>query len=88
MPYHNLMEIAKELYDKLKDAEKRYIMIQNEKEKITEMEMVKIEMGRPSSPRFRLVTEKGTVMLLTPSQFLKRKYVIVKNGKEYNMIGS
>jgi len=88
MPYHDLMEIAIELYEKLKDVEEKYIMIQNEREKITELEIIKINMGKPSLSRFRLVTEKGTVLLLTPSQFLKKKYVIVKDGKEYHMIGS
>ena len=88
MPYHDLMTIAQELYQRLKNAEGKYIMIQNEREKITELEIIKINMGKPSLSRFRLVTEKGTVLLLTPSQFLKKKYVIVKDGKEYHMIGS
>jgi hypothetical protein len=82
------MEIARELYHKLQDAEEKYIMIQNEREKITEIEVIKIDVGKPSLSRFRLVTEKGTILLLTPSQFLKKKYVVVKDGKEYHMIGS
>ena len=88
MPYHDLTKIAKELYKKLEEAEERYIMIQGKEEKITEIEMVKIEMGRPSSPRFKLVTETGTMLLLTPSQFLKKSYLVIKKGKKYRLIGS
>jgi hypothetical protein len=82
------MTVAKDLYEKLKNAEEKYIVIQNEKEKITEMEIMQVYVAKPWSSRFKLVTENGTVLLLTPSQFLRKRYVIVKNGKEYNMIGS
>ena len=88
MTYHDLMEIAKELFEKLKYADEKYIMIQNKKERIIEMEIVTIKISRPSLPRFKLVTEKGTTLLLTPSQFLKKKYIIVKNGKEQVVSGA
>jgi len=87
MVYQDLMEVAKELYEKLRWADERYIVIQNKKEKIKEMEIVTIKMSRPALPRFKIVTEKGTVLLLTPSQFLRKKYVIIKDGKEQTVLG-
>ena len=87
MTYHDLMEIAKELFEKLKWADEKYVVIENRKERITEIEIVTIKMTKPSLPRFKIITEKGTVLLLTPSQFLKKKYIIIKDGKEYRVIG-
>ena len=88
MTYNDLTEVAKELYEKLKRADERYIIIENEREKITEMEIVTIKMLRPSLPRFKIVTEKGKVLLLTPSQFLRKKYVIIKDGQEQVVLGT
>ena len=88
MSYHDLTEVAKELFEKLKWADEKYVMIQNRKERITEMEIITIKISRPSLPRFKLVTERGTVLLLTPSQFLKKKYIIVKDGKEQVVSGA
>jgi len=88
MTYNDLIEVAKELFEKLKYADEKYVMIQNQKEKIMEMEIVTIKISRPSLPRFKLVTEKGTVLLLTPSQFLKKKYIIIKDGKEQVVSGA
>jgi hypothetical protein len=87
MTYNDLTEVAKELYEKLKRADERYIVIENEREKITEMEIVTIKMLRPSLPRFKIITEKGKVLLLTPSQFLRKKYVIIKDGQEQVVLG-
>jgi len=88
MTYHDLMEIAKELFEKLKWADEKYVVIENRKERITEIEIVTIKMTKPSLPRFKIITEKGTVLLLTPSQFLKKKYIIIKDGKEQVVSGA
>jgi hypothetical protein len=87
MTYNDLLEIAKELYEKLKNADVAYLVSQHGREKITEVEIVTIRMTKPSAPRFRIVTESGAVLLLTPSQFLRKKYIIIKDGKEYKVMG-
>jgi len=87
MTYNDLLEVAKELYEKLKNADVAYLVSQHRREKITEVEIVTIRMTKPSAPRFRIVTESGTVLILTPSQFLRKKYIIIKDGKEYKVMG-
>jgi len=87
MTYNDLLEVAKELYQKLKEADVAYLVTQHGREKITDVEVVQIKMIKPSLPRFRITTESGAVLLLTPSQFLRKKYIIIKDGKEYKMMG-
>ena len=87
MTYNDLLEVAKELYQKLKEADESYLVTQHGREKIIEIEIVTIKMIKPSAPRFRITTESGAVLLLTPSQFLKKKYIIIKDGKEYKIMG-
>ena len=87
MTYNDLLEVARELYQKIKEADEAYLVTQHGREKITEVEMVTIKMIKPSAPRFRITTESGAVLLLTPSQFLRKKYIIIKDGKEYKVMG-
>jgi len=88
MPRNNLEEIAKELFNKLQKAKEKYIQIQNKKEKITEMEIITVKDLKVTSPRFRITTEEGTTLILTPSQFLRRKYIIIENGVEKKIVGA
>ena len=87
MTYNDLLEVAHELYQKIKEADEAYLITQHGREKITEVEIVTIKMIKPSAPRFKITTESGAVLLLTPSQFLKKKYIIIKDGKEYKVMG-
>jgi len=87
MTYNDLLEVARELYQKIKEADEAYLVTQHGREKITEIEIVTIRMIRPPSPRFKITTESGAVLLLTPSQFLRKKYIIIKDGKEYKIMG-
>jgi len=87
MPYRNLNEIAKEIYKEIKEADEKYVVINNRKEKIIEIEIIYLRETLNIPPRFKIVTEKGTVLLLTPAKFLRKKYVIVKDGKEKTIIG-
>ena len=87
MPYRNLNEIAKEIYKEIKEADEKYIVINNKREKIIEIEIIHLRETLTMPPRFKITTEKGTVLLLTPARFLRKKYVIIKNGKEKTIIG-
>jgi len=87
MPYKNLEEIARELFEKLRNAQEKYIQIQDKRERITRMEMITVKEFKIASPRFKIETEEGTVLILTPSQFLRRKYIIIENGIEKKIVG-
>ena len=87
MPYKNLNEIAMKVYQELKNADEKYVTIENKKERIVEIEIMNMKETRPASPRIRIVTEKGTVLFLTPSKFLTKRYIIIKDGKEKMIIG-
>ena len=87
MPKKNLEEVAKELFDELQKANEKYIQIQEKREKIVEMEIINIKELKATSPRFKITTAEGTTLILTPSQFLRRKYIIVENGKEKKIVG-
>ncbi len=52
------------------------------------MEIINVKELKVASPRFKIVTEKGTVLILTPSQFLRRTYVIIENGVEKRIVGA
>jgi len=88
MPKRNLEEVAKELFDELQKANEKYIQVQDKREKIIEMEIINIKDLKVVSPRFKIVTEKGTLLILTPSQFLRKKYIIIENGKEKKIVGA
>ena len=87
MPKKNLEEVAKELFDELQKANEKYVQIQEKRERITEMEIINIKELKATSPRFKITTAEGTVLILTPSQFLRRKYIIIENGKEKKIVG-
>jgi len=87
MPKRNLDEIAKEVFEELQKANEKYVQIENRREKITEMEIITVKDLKATSPRFKITTDKGTTLLLTPSQFLKKKYIIIENGKEKRIVG-
>ena len=87
MPYKNLNEIAIKVYQELQNADEKYVTVENKKERIVEIEIMYMKETRPASPRFRIVTEKGTVLFLTPSKFLQKRYIIIKDGKEKMIIG-
>ena len=75
------------IYQELKNADEKYITVENKKERIVEIEMMHMKEARPASPRIRIVTDKGTVLFLTPSKFLEKRYIIIKDGKEKMIIG-
>ena len=87
MPKKNLDEIAREIFEKLKNAEEKYVQVQNKKEKIVEMEIINVKELKATSPRFKITTEQGTILILTPSQFLRKTYIIIENGKEKKIVG-
>jgi len=87
VPYRNLNEIAKEIYKEIKEAEEKYIVINNKKEKITDIEIIHLRETLTTPPRFKIVTENNTVLILTPARLLRKKYIIVKDGKEKTIIG-
>ena len=87
MTYKNLNQIAKEIYKEIKEADEKYIVINNKKERIIEIEIIYLRETLHTPPRFKIITEKGTVLLLTPASFLRKKYVIMKDGKEKTIIG-
>jgi len=87
MPYRNLNEIAKEIYKEIKEAEEKYIVINNKKEKIIDIEIIYLKETLTTPPRFKIVTENNTVLILTPARLLRKKYIIVKDGKEKTIIG-
>lgn len=76
-----LLELAKQIAEELRQADEKYIIINNKKEKIIEVKMIQISETPQSTPRFQIVTEKGTILLLTPSEFLRKKYEVVKGGE-------
>ncbi|AOS58356.1 SIFV_gp02-like protein [Sulfolobus islandicus filamentous virus 2] len=78
-----LIELAKNVARELKNADEKYIIINGKKEKILTIEIVQIT----TVPRFQIVTEKGTVLILTPSQFLRKKYELIKNGEKKAFFG-
>jgi len=88
MPRRSLEEVAKELFERLQKAKEKYIQIQNKREKIIDMEIITVKDLKVTSPRFRITTEEGTTLILTPSQFLRRKYIIIENGKEKRIVGA
>jgi len=88
MPKKNLEEVAKELFNELQKANEKYIQIQNKREKIIDMEIINIKELKATSPRFKITTAEGTTLILTPSQFLRRKYIIIENGKEKRIVGA
>ena len=87
MPKRNLEEVAKEIFEELQKANEKYIQIQNKREKIVNMEIITVKDLKVTSPRFRITTEVGTILILTPSQFLRRKFTIIENGKEKRIVG-
>ncbi len=88
MPHKNLEEIAKELFNELQKASEKYVQVKDKRERIIEMEIINVKELKVASPRFKIVTEKGTVLILTPSQFLRRTYVIIENGVEKRIVGA
>ncbi|AAL27713.1 hypothetical protein SIFV0002 [Sulfolobus islandicus filamentous virus] len=78
-----LIDLAKNIARELKEADEKYIIINGKKERILAIEIVQIT----SMPRFQIVTEKGTVLILTPSQFLRKKYELIKNGEKKSFFG-
>jgi hypothetical protein len=87
MPYKNLNEIAKEIYKEIKEADEKYIVLNNRKEKIIDIEIIHLRETLTTPPRFKILTENGTVLILTPARLLRKKYIIIKNGKEKVIIG-
>lgn len=87
MPYRNLNEIAKEIYKEIREAEEKYIVINNKKEKIIDIEIIYLRETLTMPPRFKITTENNTVLILTPAKLLRKKYIIVKDGKEKVIIG-
>ena len=87
MPRRSLEEVAKELFERLQNAKEKYIQIQNKREKIIDMEIITVKDLKVTSPRFRITTEEGTTLILTPSQFLRRKYIVIENGVEKRIVG-
>jgi predicted mannosyl-3-phosphoglycerate phosphatase (HAD superfamily) len=87
VPYRNLNEIAKEIYKEIREADEKYIVINNKREKIIEIEIIYLRETLNMPPRFKITTEKGTVLLLTPARFLRKKYIVIKDGKEKTIIG-
>jgi len=88
MPKRNLEEVAKELFERLQKANEKYVQIENKREKIIDMEIITVKDLKVTSPRFKITTEEGTTLILTPSQFLRRKYIIIENGKEKRIVGA
>ena len=87
MPYKNLEKLAKELFERLQKADEKYIQVQNKREKIINMEIITVKDLKVTSPRFKITTAEGTTLILTPSQFLKKKYIIIENGVEKRIVG-
>ena len=87
MPKRNLEEVAKELFERLQKADEKYVQIQNKREKIIDMEIITVKDLKVTSPRFKITTAEGTTLILTPSQFLRRKYVVIENGVEKRIVG-
>lgn len=83
-----LIELAKNVMKELQEADEKYILINNRPEKIVTIEMIQIKETPQSTPRFQIVTEKGTMLILTPSEFLRKKYEIVKNGERKTIKGA
>ncbi|ACB37237.1 hypothetical protein AFV9_gp03 [Betalipothrixvirus uzonense] len=88
MRYDNILELAKQLYEELQKAEEKYIIIDGRKEKIKSIEIITLKENKPTVPRFQIVTEKGSVLMFTPSQFLRRRYEIIQNGEKKTFIGA
>jgi len=87
MPRRSLEEVAKELFERLQKADEKYIQVQNKREKIINMEIITVKDLKVTSPRFKITTAEGTTLILTPSQFLKKKYIIIENGVEKRIVG-
>ena len=52
------------------------------------MEIITVKEFKIATPRFKIETEEGTVLILTPSQFLRKRYIIVENGVEKKIVGT